>query len=187
MAKRSGQFKRKARDYYPSPFEVVAPLKAHLAPGVRYAELMAGDGAIIRALDGHALCVVATDIEPQAEGIYRLDVGAILPGDIDCTGAEVIITNPPWPRLGGKGQPTIGLIQHLSDMRPTWLLLSFDFAAAQYFQEVVGRCVKIVPVGRASWEGNGITVKDNAAWFLFDRHHIGTTRIFARPRAEEYA
>lgn len=165
MGKRS-TFERRPRDWYPTPPEAVVPLLPHLEPGTDFIEPCAGDGALVGELEraGH-VCVWALDIEPQAPGIQKLDALQFTnPG-----GASAFITNPPWPMPGKGGDPVISLILHFITMAPTWLLLPFDFAANRYFAKVADHCERIVPIGRVSWEGNGIPGKDNAAWFLFSK------------------
>lgn len=180
MSKRASQFPRKARDFYPTPPEAVEPLKAHLPRGARYWEPCCGDGALIRALDGHAQCVAASDIEVHVETGIARSVHGITSMQVDQALADYFITNPPWPRPGCHGEPVLGIVEHLSAMRRTWLLLPFDIAANRYFRKVSSQCVKIVPIGRVSWEQNGTAGKDNAAWFLFDARHVGHTVIHAR-------
>lgn len=77
MGKRSN-FKRRERDFYPTPPEAVAPLIPHLPEGrsnrwgVRYAEPCAGDGALIETLNGYGLrCTYAGDSQPQKDWIVR--------------------------------------------------------------------------------------------------------------------
>jgi len=52
-------------------------------------------------------------------------------------------------------------------------LLNADFAHCGYFRGVARRCVRIVSVGRVSWEENGVKGKENCAWYLFDATHDG--------------
>ncbi len=49
MGKRS-DFERVPRDFYPTPYEAVVPLLAHLPENCSYAEPCAGDGALIKHL-----------------------------------------------------------------------------------------------------------------------------------------
>lgn len=176
MSKRAAQFKRRARDFYPTPASAVAPLLAHLLRNARFYEPCAGDGALLRAMPG--CCTGASDIEPQLPHIEQLDVSGIT--ESHAAGAEYFVTNPPWPRPGGNGEPVIGMINHLSGILPTWLLLPHDFCANLYFSKVSITCAKIVPVGRVSWMGSGTPGKDNASWYLFDAKHIGATNFCAR-------
>ena len=174
MGKRS-TFPRRARDLYPTPAEAVTPLLRHLPTGVRFVEPCAGDGALVKALEtaGHS-CVFASDIAPQAAGIEPGDVMALDHG----WGAEMFITNPPWPGRYLRGEPTLSVILHLSRFLPTWLLLPADFAHNKYFSRVKPICSAIVSVGRVSWIGNGTSGVDNAAWYLFDQNKADSITVF---------
>jgi len=68
MGKRS-DFERKPRDYYITPFEAVEPLIEHLPKHFTFAEPCAGNGALIKHLETGGVCMWASDIEPQDEGI----------------------------------------------------------------------------------------------------------------------
>ena len=173
MGKRSN-FKRRARDFYPTPYEAVVPLLPHLRSQTRFCEPCAGAGDLIDHLTKHGhICARARDIEPQRDDIEKKDVMTTLTGNIDC-----FITNPPWPQKGQKGQPTVDIALFLSAQHPTWLLLSADFAHNKYFSQL--NCVMIVSVGRVSWMANGNGGKDNCAWYLFDKNHNGPTQFIGR-------
>lgn len=167
---------------YDTPPEAVVPLTGHLPCGLRYWEPCAGRGALIRALDRWATCVGATDVEPRADRIDALPGLRLSGAMLDQARADAILTNPPWPRSGGAGQPTLDLLLHWSRMRPTWVLLAADFAHCAYFARLEAACAKIVSVGRVSWAGNGTAGKDNAAWYLFDAANTRQPRFFGRRR-----
>lgn len=164
MGKRSS-FERRERDFYPTPAEAVVPLLRHLRPNTRFIEPCAGDGALIRHLGGagHS-CVGAWDIEPRDEGIAAGDALAL---DRFALGLawEQIITNPPWSR-----SVLHPLIEHLSDLGPTWLLFDADWAHTRQAAPFRDRLRRIVSVGRVKWiPDSPFTGKDNCAWYLFDR------------------
>lgn len=170
MGKRS-DFERRERDFYPTPYAAVTPLLPHLRPGTRFDEPCAGDGAIVRHLKRHNhLCVAWGDIEPRDPSIPPCSIFDV----VDCEGT-CFITNTPWPRPGQQGEPTTSMALHLSNIAPTWLLLSADFAHNKYFTKLAPRCHKIVSVGRVSWMENGVFGVDNCAWYLFDKHADATT------------
>lgn len=165
MGKRS-DFKRVERDFYPTPMSAVIPLLAHLPDHSTFEEPCAGDGALIDHLESHGhVETYACDIHPM-----RADILSFNAFDIKITSADFFITNPAWPAIGQKGDPAISLALHLSDIAPTWFLLSADFKHNKYFKKVEPRCRKIVSVGRVKWipnsKGPG---KDNCAWYLFDK------------------
>ena len=116
MGKRS-DFERKPRDFYPTPFAAVEPLVKHLTQGFTFAEPCAGDGQLCRHLEYFGgICMWASDIEPQLEGIHKNDFSEI--GDDEVLESNYIITNPPWNR--SLLHP---MIEHFIKLRPTWLHL----------------------------------------------------------------
>lgn len=178
MGKRSS-IPRSRSDYHPTPREAVVPLVPYLPKALTtWWEPCAGDGRLVehlRDLWPYGVCFRPSDIEPRADWIIPLDAFAVL-----ATDQQMIITNPPWPVVGGRGEPALGLVKHLAGLAPTWLLLPWAFAANTYFAQVHSICVRIVPIGRVSWAGNGVPGKDDAAWFLFDAKHNGGPKIEAR-------
>lgn len=175
MGKRSN-FERRERDFYPTPYKAVLPLLPCLSPKTRFCEPCAGAGDLIDHIVRHGhVCTRARDIEPQRVDIEKKGVMTTLTGNIDC-----FITNPPWPQKGQKGQPTVGIAQFLSSQHPTWLLLSADFAHNKYFSQL--NCAMIVSVGRVSWMENDKSGKDNCAWYLFDKNHVGNTIFVGRKK-----
>ena len=179
MGKRS-TFKRMARDFYPTPASAVQALLPHLDPDTSFDEPCAGNGQLVNVLQAEGLwCEGYSDIEPAAAGMLAISAFDLT----ECQG-EMFITNPPWPAKGKKGDPTVAMALHLSDIAPTWFLLSADFAHNIYFSRLADRCVNIVSVGRVKWfEGEGSTPgKDNAAWYLFDRDWPGQTQFWGRDK-----
>lgn len=176
MGKRSN-FKRKERDFYPTPSSAVKALLPHLNSNTVFEEPCAGNGALIDHLEdaGH-YCHYACDLTPLRGDIHTFDAMKI-----KRTMATDFITNPPWPLPNRRGEPTLSMALHLSNIRPTWMLLSSDVAHNVYFSQLAKRCVKIVSVGRVKWipdsDGPG---KDNCSWYLFDANHEGQTSFVAR-------
>ena len=90
MGKRSG-FERKAHDFYVTPAAAVAPLLPWLArDGIKtFAEPCAGDGALVRLLEGHGYAVMqATDGE-----------GALSAARV--AAPDLVLTDVMMPRLNG--------------------------------------------------------------------------------------
>lgn len=177
MGKRSN-FDRVERDYYPTPIEAVRPLVDHLPYSFDYVEPCAGDGRLIKHIteltDGHGHCLFASDIEPQAEGIFQnnalnLDFGG--DGVVD-----MCITNPPWDRAFLHT-----FIEHWLNLCPTWLLFDADWIHTKQSAILGTYCSKIVSVGRVKWiEGSKGTGKDNCCWYLFDAYKNGPTEFYGR-------
>lgn len=174
MGKRS-DFERRPRDFYPTPREAVLPLLPHLAPGTRFVEPCAGDGALIDALTaaGH-VCARAWDIEPRRDDIDQLDALTRLVGNIDC-----FITNPPWDR-----RVLHPMIEHFSDQHPTWLLFDADWQHTRQSVPFLPRLRRIVSVGRVKWiPDSTMTGKDNCAWHLFDKPSQDVAQFYGRRAA----
>lgn len=78
--------------------------------------------------------------------------------------ADLIITNPPFTR-----QLMHDLIQHLSALKPTWLLIDADWAFTDQAQLIIHKlCTDIVVIGRLKWiEGTNMSSKDSYAWYRF--------------------
>lgn len=173
MGKRSS-FERVERDFYPTPHEAVLPLLPHLAPGTRFVEPCAGDGALIDALDraGHR-CTYAFDIEPLRWDIHLGDARIELSAGY---GADCFITNPPWAR-----SILHPIIANLSDRLPTWLLFDADWQHTRQSAPFLPRLRKIVSVGRVKWiPDSTMTGKDNCAWHLFDKPRDEPAAFYGR-------
>lgn len=171
MGKRSN-FDRVPRDFYPTPVEAVGPLLAHLSPATRFAEPCAGDGMLIDHLTaaGH-VCVQASDIEPRRQDIAE---GTLL--DIEETAAEFFITNPPWSRF-----ILHAAIEHLSSIKPTWLLFDADWMHTRQSAPYLPLLRKVVSVGRVKWiPDSPFTGKDNCCWYLFDANSAAPVEFIGR-------
>lgn len=177
MGKRSDMPRKNARGFYPTPLKAVEPLFPYIMDVRRYWEPCCGDGAISLRIPG---CVAATDIEPIGGAGHVGDCLDITADRAEMHNIDAFITNPPWPKAGKRGDPALSIALHLSNIRPTWLLLPWDLSANKYFAGIRDRCVKIVPVGRVSWEGNGTPGKDNCGWYLFDCNHDAGPVVMAR-------
>ena len=171
MGKRSS-FERVPRDFYPTPESAVTPLLPHLAPGTRFCEPCAGDGALLDALVKHGhVCARARDIEPRRADIECKDALTTLTGNIDC-----FITNPPWDR-----NILHPLIVHLCVQHPTWLLFDADWIHTRQSAPYLRFLRKVVSVGRVKWIADSpFTGKDNCAWHLFDALNDAPAQFFGR-------
>ena len=175
MAKRTdGKFERRESDYYPTPASAVQPLLKHLNPSEKFCEPCAGNGMLAFELEDQGFNMGNwSDLEPRDQNRYAripaLDIMDLT--EVHVANSEVFITNTPWPRPRAKGEPTLGMIHHMVQLRPVWMLLAADFCHNVYWKEVSQHCVKIVSVGRVSWMMNGIGGFENAAWYLFDANH----------------
>ena len=173
MGKRSN-FERNPRDYYRTPSEAVFPIWPYLQDHQTFCEPCAGDGALIRSLHEIGLtCSSAWDIEPQEGGIGIQDACELTEEHLN--DADLIITNPPWER-----KLLHPMIEQFSDLRPTWLLFDADWVHTKQAIPFMPRLRKIVSVGRVKWFDK-TAGKDNACWYLFDRHdETYATRFYGR-------
>jgi len=170
MGKRS-DFERKPRDFYPTPMEAVKPLLEHLPKDFTFAEPCAGNGALIEHLETKGICMWASDIEPQADGIHKNDYSNV--GFDELIESEYVITNPPWDR-----KILHPMIEYFSPKIKTWLLFDSDWMHTKQSVPYMAMCSKIVSVGRIKWFGN-MTGKDNCAWYLFDKK-VNNTIFYGR-------
>jgi hypothetical protein len=169
MGKRS-DFKRRDRDFYPTPHDAMFPLLFHIGLNMSFVEPCAGDGSLIRHLEkfGHK-CKLASDIEPQADGIVTGDMF-----DLDFTNLN-IITNPPWDR------PILHRMidKVIKQNAKAWLLFDADWWHTKQARPYKPFCEKVVSVGRVKWiEGSKSTGKDNCAWYLFVGQPVEYTKLF---------
>ena len=169
MGKRSN-FERRERDYYKTPEEAVIPLLDHIENNFTFIEPCAGDGTLTMLLLKYkdCYCTHQCDIEPQAEEVKRGDALSINQTP------DYYITNPPWNR-------TIlhPIIEHLSNLAPTWLLFDADWIHTKQSQPYQSRLAKIVSVGRVKWiPDSKMTGKDNCCWYLFDSENTDNTVIY---------
>jgi hypothetical protein len=177
MGKRSDYIRRE-RDAYFTPIAAVEPLIDHLPYSFEYVEPCAGDGRLVSHIstltDGHGQCIFMSDIEPQAEGIYKNDAL-----NLDFGGYGVVdlaITNPPWDR--SFLHP---FLEHWLDICPTWLLFDAGWAYTKQSSVYMTYCSKIVSVGRVKWiEGSKGVGKDDCSWYLFDAMKRGPTEFYGR-------
>jgi hypothetical protein len=183
MGKRSS-FEPRPRGFHTTPPEAIPPLLPLLPIHGQYGEPCAGNNRLIEGLAQHwpkGKCIWASDIHPMADGIERMDALDI---PLDAP-VPMWITNPPWPNIGKKGDPALSIVAHLIKIAPTWALLPYAFGANSYYARLARYCQIVLPIGRLSWEGNGIKGKDDCAWFLFSAQNRTNTVLL--PRQDEAA
>jgi len=59
------------------------------------------------------------------------------------------------------------MIEKCRQHAPTWMLADADWMFTKQAIPYLENCDLIVSVGRVSWEGNGVSGKENAAWYRF--------------------
>lgn len=181
MGKRS-EFKRRKNDTYFTPEKAVLPLIPHLPQGhFTFIEPCAGDGRLIRYLTKHTKgrCAAAYDIDPMDPAILQRNAMSLTERDVE--GVDFFITNPPWTR-----DLLHPLIEHLSGLRPTWLLFDADWLFTKQAAPYLPYLSKVVTIGRVRWiEGSKMDGKDNSMWCHFYRNNDHRTKFFGRENHAE--
>lgn len=167
MGKRQQSFEKRPRDYYATVDpDAVKPLIPFIR-GLRVAEPCAGNGDLAMLLEPDCRVVWESDIEPQNKHVSRVDALTITSNELSLYDVDVIVTNPPfsWNLL----QP---LLDHLPELRHTWLLLPADCMHNKRMGGYMEMCSHIVSIGRLYWMDNKIKGVDNYCWFRFVNYSI---------------
>ena len=192
MGKRTvTEFAKRERDYYPTPLKAMEPLIPFLPEYFTYVEPCAGDGRMVQHLNtlmrGSAECLGAYDIaHPEDDPlVYPVEIrDAFTLTEADLENVDYFITNPPWSRDKKSGYLLHRLIEHFAELRPTWLLFDADWMHTKQAAPLIQKyLLQVVSIGRVSWAENGVSGKDNAVWYLFDkdaRKHLPRPEFFAR-------
>lgn len=167
MSKRSS-FERVHKDFYPTidPKSIPSSLLPHIQ-GKSYAEPCYGEGDLEDRLMDIATCNFRSDIRETVGCSKVKDVMDLTGEDIvDC---DLIITNPPFDR-----KVLLPMLDHMVNLKPTWLLLPADIMHNKYFTPYMKRCSKVVSVGRLYWfkdndSGKSVRGTDNYAWFFWPK------------------
>lgn len=92
-----GNGKRRAGDFYPTPWAATEAMRRALDLPRAIWEPACGDGALARVLSQHGHIVTCSDINPQMDGAAKIDfVGSDRPIKVKATGGFAIVTNPPF-------------------------------------------------------------------------------------------
>ena len=90
-----GNGKRRAGDFYPTPWAATEAMRRALSLPRAVWEPACGDGALARALERHGHILTCSDIEPRMDGAAKLDfVNQNVA--VKRTGRFAIVTNPPF-------------------------------------------------------------------------------------------
>lgn len=168
MGKRSN-FHRRPMDDYATPHKAVVPLLPFLEDVWTYVEPCCGAGDLVDILSCYNYhCTWQSDIRMGRDAL-TLDERAFAK-------ADAIITNPPW-----TWELLEPLLKHFLRFKPTWLILSADFAHNLNTAPFIDCCTHIVSVGRVKWQpGSKSFGKDNVAWFRFEPGHHGGPHFYHR-------
>lgn len=173
MGKRSN-FEKVPRDFYPTIDPNAIPQTfVNQIRGRYYAEPCCGAGDLVDLLADVAMCKWESDVDYRGCG-KKWDAMKLSRHELEK--CEVIITNPPYTR-----KVLLPMIDHLTSLKPTWLLLPADMMHNKYFSDYMKRCRKVISVGRLKWiKGSPHTSTDNYAWYLFDAGRTKQTRFYGR-------
>ena len=73
------------------------------------------------------------------------------------------------------------MIEHFSELVPTWLLIELDWFATIQSAPYVFLCSDIVPIGRIRWvPDTKMSSYDNFVWARFDATHTSNTTLHPR-------
>lgn len=173
MSKRTVRRISSAHDFVETPEEAVLPLVPQLEHGAWFYEPCAGNGALAHALTRHGMvtCCGMSDIKPDGPGIPQRD--ALTLDTATVNGAQYLITNPPW-----RVELLHPIIDHLTTMRPTWLLLYSDWLFTRQAAKYHNRIFRIVTMPRVKWiAGTRTSGFENCCWIMFSAGEVPTPFI----------
>jgi len=162
---------KKDRDFYATiDPDAVTPLIPYIR-GCTYAEPFYGNGDLEDLLMDAATCGWRSDIRNTTGSSFVMD--ALRLDKFDLTFCDTIISNPPFT----KGV-LLPCIEHLSKLRPTWLLLPADMLHNKYMTPYMKKCELVLSVGRLCWfpddQGKMVKGVDNYCWYKFIDYECDT-------------
>ena len=89
-----GNGKRRAGDFYPTPWAATEAMRRAIDLPRRIWEPACGDGALARVLSQHGHTVTCSDIDPRMEGAAKIDFTKT--ALVRANGHYAIVTNPPF-------------------------------------------------------------------------------------------
>lgn len=146
---------------------------------ITYVEPCVGIGDLVDGLKPYGFkCVYSCDIfqrnDTPTDAVIK---NALDLTEEDCSGADYIITNPPWKR-----KILHEMIEHFVSLRPTWLLFDSDWANTKQASKLINQyCQKISVIGRVQWiEGSKHGSLKDCSWYLFTKNKLGETTFAPR-------
>jgi hypothetical protein len=176
MGKREEVKKPKVdKDFYATiDPDAVTPLIPYIR-GCTYAEPFYGNGDLEDLLMDAATCMWRSDVRKTVESSVVLPAQHVQKEHLigaawDC---DYIISNPPFTK-----SVLLPCIEHLSKLRPTWLLLPADMLHNKYMTPYIKKCELVLSVGRLCWfpndQGKMVKGVDNFIWGLFVDYETDT-------------
>lgn len=194
MAGKRSNFPRNDRDWYGTPIKAVYPVAPFLKDK-NYISPFAGDGRLIehiRMLQPTASCVAAFDMEPQVDEVIGVKISPVdfNSTDVefwhnlaDADGADCFVDNPPWVNTKESGYLLNRIIETLSSVRPTWLLMNGSYIFNKRSSRYMRMCTDVVPIGRVKWiEDSPHSGKEDCIWARFDNRKNETQLTYIHPR-----
>ena len=173
MGKREEVKKPKVdKDFYATiDPDAVTPLIPYIR-GCTYAEPFYGNGDLEDLLMDAATCGWRSDIRNTTGSSFVMD--ALRLDKFDLTLCDTIISNPPFTK-----SVLLPCIEHLSKLKPTWLLLPADMLHNKYMTPYMKKCELVLSVGRLCWfpndQGKMVKGVDNYCWYKFVDYDTNTT------------
>lgn len=175
-------FERIPRDLYETiDSRAIPPNFLKYITGNKYYEPSCGSGKLIDQLEPHAECIGASDIVPLGRYSGDMPKDALNLSLYDVRGADCIITNPIY-----KKDMLLPLIDHLSSLKPTWLLLPSDLMHNGYMVPYMKRCERVVSVGRLYFFLNEWVIKQPFDYEELDKKWDGQIEWYDAMKGIKY-
>lgn len=154
--------------FWPSPAGLIVPSFLRHVSGMRYAEVCAGNGKLIKHLQDHASCVWASDIYPRHARVLERNALTLTKEEMN---AQCAITNPPF-----SSKFVYPLIDHFIHIGlPLWLFLPLEFSTRATSALVLPFCSHILAVGPVKFiEDSLYKGETQFAWYRFGSHRTKT-------------
>tara|TARA_R110002033_G_scaffold149954_1_gene186917 strand:+ start:368 stop:931 length:564 start_codon:yes stop_codon:yes gene_type:complete len=162
-------YERRENDAYFTPDWCTRVLLRHACfPNHLLWEPAAGDGAIVRNLVEAGFGVVATDINPAAKNIEKIDFFSYKEAPI---GVTAIVTNPPYKIAEPFIMRSLDLMKKRRGVVAMLLRQEYDCASTRQFMfgQSLNFDMKIVLTKRPRWvKDSSGSPRHNYAWYIWD-------------------
>jgi len=174
MSKRNDSFEKVPKDFYPTTDpNAVEPLVPFIR-GKTYAEPFYGEGDLEDLLMDVANCMWRSDIRETVVPSKVMPATDLTPYDL--RNVDCIISNPPFTK-----DVLLPCIDHLINLKPTWLLLPADMMHNRYFSPYMRMCSKVVSIGRVKWfKDSKACSTDNFSWYYWVDNSPTDTIFYGR-------
>ena len=171
MGKRSN-FEKIPKDFYPTTDPKATEPLVPFIRGNTYAEPCYGNGDLEDLLMEVVTCKWRSDVRETVSSSKVMDALSLTKEDL--ADIDLIVTNPPFTR-----SILMPMLDHFITLKPTWLLLPADYMHNVYFGDAMGKCQRVVSVGRLKWiKGSKHTSVDNFCWYFWPQGSKHETTMF---------